>query len=279
MKKRRFRSHSILPGFGITMGITFTYLSLLLLIPLSMLYIKAAELSWAEFQAILFSSRAMAAFRLSFGAAFLASALNTVFGLLIAWVLVRYTFPGKVLMDCLIDIPFALPTAVAGIALTTLYSESGLIGQALASVGIQGAYSRFGIVMALTFIGIPFVVRTIQPVLRDLDPQVEEAATSLGASRWKTFTRVLLPTLIPACLTGFAMAFARSLGEYGSVVFISGNMPMQTEIVPLLIMTKLEEYDYAGAMAIATAMLTVSFFILLVITLLGRWTRQYQEVA
>ena len=267
-----------IPGFGLTMGITLTYLGFLVLIPLSTLFFKASGLPLERVGQVLFSPRAIAAYQLSFGAAFLASVVNTVFGSLIAWVLVRYTFPGKSFLDALVDLPFALPTAVAGISLTALYSPNGWIGKYLAELGIEGAYSRFGVVIALIFIGIPFVVRTIQPVLADLDPQVEEAALSLGASPWKTFRLVLLPNLLPACLTGFAMAFARSLGEYGSVVFISGNIQMRTEIVPLLIMNKLEEYDYAGATALASFMLLISFCLLFLINTLQWWTRRHEDL-
>ncbi len=268
---------SIIPGFGLSMGITLTYLGLIVLIPLSTLFVKAAGLSLEGLWETITAPRALAAYKLSFGAAFLAAGINTVCGVLVAWVLVRYWFPGRALVDAIVDLPFALPTAVAGISLVTLYSANGWMGQFLEPMGIKAAYSRIGIVIALTFVGLPFVVRTLQPVLRDLDPQVEEAAASLGASRGQIFGRVLLPVLIPAILTGFALAFARALGEYGSVVFISGNMPMKTEIAPLLIMTKLEEYDYAGATALAAFMLTVSFLILLTINVLQWWSRRYQD--
>jgi len=274
-----FQRRSILPGFGLTLGLTLTYLGLVVLIPLSTLYVEASGLSWEQFWQTIGSSRAVAAYGLSFGAAFIAACINAVCGLLVAWVLVRYPFPGRGLVDALVDLPFALPTAVAGISLATIYSSNGWIGHHLAAFGVQGAYSRLGVVIALTFIGMPFVVRTLQPVLRDLDPQVEEAATSLGASRWQTFSRVLLPVILPAALTGFALAFARALGEYGSVVFISGNMPMRTEIAPLLIMTKLEEYDYEGATALAAFMLSVSFLLLLAINLFQWWSRRHQEPA
>lgn len=267
-----------IPGFGLTMGITLSYLGFLVLIPLSALLINSSGLSLERYWQILFSPRAIAAYQLSFGAAFIASAVNTIFGALIAWILVRYSFPGKTLLDAIVDLPFALPTAVAGIALTTLYAPNGWIGQYLAEIGIQGSYSRVGIIIALIFIGLPFVVRTIQPVLSDLDPQVEEAALSLGASPWKTFYLILFPNLLPACLAGFAMAFARSLGEYGSVVFISSNMPGETEIVPLLIMTKLEEYDYAGATALAVFMLLISFSLLFLINTLQWWTRRHEDL-
>ena len=271
------RRRSIIPGFGLTLGFSLSYLGLLVLIPLSTLYLRAAGLSWEQFWHVIASPRALAAYKLSFGAAFIAAMINSVCGLLVAWVLVRYSFPGRGLIDAVVDLPFALPTAVAGISLATLYSANGWLGQFLVPLGIQGAYSRLGVVIALTFIGMPFVVRTLQPVLRDLDPQIEEAAMSLGASRWQTFRKVLFPVILPATLTGFAMAFARALGEYGSVVFISGNMPMRTEIAPLLIMTKLEEYDYEGATALAATMLTLSFILLLGINLTQWWSRRYQE--
>lgn len=273
------RRRSILPGFGLTMGVTLTYLGLLVLIPLSTLYLKAATLSLDQIWATIFSPRALAAYKLSFGASFVAASMNAVFGLLVAWVLVRYRFPGRGLVDSMVDLPFALPTAVAGISLTWLYSPDGWIGRYLTSLGVKTVYTPLGVIIALTFIGLPFVVRTLEPVLRDLDPELEEAAASLGATRFQTFWRVLLPTVLPTTLTGFALAFARSIGEYGSVIFISGNMPMRTEIAPLLIVTKLEEYDYAGATALAAFMLTVSFLLLLCINLLQWWTRRHQEVA
>lgn len=274
----RFRtSQSILPGFGLTLGLSITYLSLLVLIPLSMLFFEATSLTWADFWRIVTSDRALASYKLSFGASAAAAALNTVCGLLVAWVLVRYYFPGRKLVDAIVDLPFALPTAVAGISLTAIYSKNGWIGQLLEPLGIKVAYTPIGVAIALTFIGLPFVVRTLQPVMRDLDPEVEEAAASLGATRWQTFRKVLLPTLLPAALTGFALAFARALGEYGSVVFISGNMPMRTEIAPLLIMTKLEEYDYPGATGLAAFLLTISFLLLLCINGLQWWSRRHQE--
>ncbi|MEW6238524.1 MAG: sulfate ABC transporter permease subunit CysT [Candidatus Omnitrophota bacterium] len=273
LSKRR----AIIPGFGLTMGLTLTYLGTIVLIPLSTLYLKTLGLSWQELWSAIASPRAIASYKLSFGASLAAAGVNTVFGLLTAWVLVRCRFPGRSLIDAMVDLPFALPTAVAGISLAAIYSENGLIGRYLSQVGIQGAYSRLGVGIALTFIGLPFVVRTIQPVLRDIDPELEEAAASLGASRWQTFSKILAPLLLPACLTGFALAFARALGEYGSVVFISGNMPMRTEIAPLLIMTKLEEYDYAGAAALAVFMLSVSFLILLGVNLLQHWSRRRLE--
>ncbi len=250
------------------MGFTVLYLSLIVLIPLSTLFFKSSTLGWPHFLEAVTSPRVVAAYRLSFGASLIAAVINAVFGLTAAWVLVRYSFPGKRLVDALIDLPFALPTAVAGIALTAIYAPNGWIGQFLAKVGVKGAYSPLGVLIALTFIGLPFVVRTVQPVLEEMDSDIEEAAASLGANRWQTFIRVILPTLWPAWLTGFALAFARAIGEYGSVVFISGNMPFKTEIIPLLIITKLEQYDYAGATAIAVVMLIASFLLLLTINLL-----------
>jgi sulfate transport system permease protein len=266
------KQRSILPGFGLTLGYTLVYLSLVVLIPLSTLFWKSATLGGAAFWHVAADPRVVAAYRLSFGASLLAAAINAVFGLLVAWVLARYRFPGRRLVDGLVDLPFALPTAVAGICLTTMYAPNGWIGRFLKPLGIEVAYAPLGVVVALTFVGLPFVVRTVQPVLQDLDLEVEEAAASLGANRWQTFRQVILPTALPAVLTGFALAFARALGEYGSVVFISGNMPMRTEIVPLLIMTKLEQFDYAGATAIAVVMLTASFFLLLLINLLQWWS-------
>ncbi|HUJ96471.1 MAG TPA: sulfate ABC transporter permease subunit CysT [Terriglobales bacterium] len=266
------KQRSILPGFGLTLGFALFYLSLIVLIPISAAFVKASALTWAQFWHTVSAPRALASYRLSFGASLIGAVINLFFGLLVAWVLVRYSFPGKRLFDSLVDLPFALPTAVAGISLTAIYSSHGWIGQYLDAVGIKAAYSRLGVVIALTFVGLPFVVRTVQPVLEDLDKDVEEAAASLGANRWQTFARVILPAILPAALTGFAMAFARAVGEYGSVVFISGNMPMRTEITPLLIITKLEQYDYAGATAIAVVMLIVSFTLLLAINLLQKWS-------
>lgn len=262
------KKHTVLPGFGLALGCTVLYLSLLVLIPIAGLLLRTTSLSWLEFWETVTSDRVLASFRISFLASLAAAALNAVLGLVVAWVLVRYTFPLKGLVDGLVDLPFALPTAVAGISLTTLYSNSGWIGARLEPLGIQVAYTPLGIVVALTFIGLPFVVRTLQPVLEDLDPEVEEAAASLGANRFQALRRVVIPSILPALLTGVALAFARAFGEYGSVVFISGNLPMRTEIAPLLIMTKLEQYDYAGATAIAVVMLLVSFSVLLFINLL-----------
>lgn len=251
-----------LPGFHLSLGYTIFYLGLIVLIPLSMLFIKTSSLSFKEFLNIVTEARTLAAYRLSFGTSFISACINAVFGFLIAWVLARYSFPGKRIVDALIDFPFALPTAVAGIALTAIYSPDGWIGQYLEKAGIKGAFSPFGIVIALTFIGLPFVVRTVEPVLQDLDVEIEEAAACLGANRLQTFIKVIFPLLLPPLLTGFTMAFARAIGEYGSVIFIAGNMPMKTEIAPLLIITKLEQYDYAGATAIAVVMLSFSFLLL-----------------
>jgi sulfate/thiosulfate transport system permease protein len=273
----RLKQRSIMPGFRLSLGFTLFYLCLIVLIPLSATVWKTSTLSWHEFWHVVSSPRAMASYRLSFGASAIGASINLVFGILVAWVLVRYDFPGKRLFDSLVDLPFALPTAVAGIALTTIYAPNGWLGKPLLSMGIHAAYTRFGVVIALTFIGLPFVVRTVQPVLEDLDKELEEAAASLGAGRLQTFTRVLLPTILPAAITGFTMAFARAVGEYGSVIFIAGNMPMRTEITPLLIITKLQEYDYAGATAIAVAMLIVSFALLLPINLLQRWSSSGRE--
>ena len=272
-----FKQKSILPGFGLALGFAVFYLSLIVLIPLSATFWKASTLTWHEFWHVVASPRAMASYRLSFGASLIGAFINLFFGVLVAWVLVRYSFPLKRLFDSLIDLPFALPTAVAGIALTTVYAPNGWLGRPLESIGIHAAYTRLGVAIALTFIGLPFVVRTVQPVLEDLDKELEEAAASLGAGRWQTFSRVLLPAIWPAAITGFAMAFARAAGEYGSVIFIAGNMPMRTEITPLLIITRLQEYDYAGATAIAIAMLVVSFVLLLAINLLQRWSGARRE--
>lgn len=269
---------SIIPGFRLSMGISLFYLSILVLIPLSIIFIKSFELNAAQFWSTVVNPRVLASYRVSFVTALSAALINTVFGLIVAWVLVRYQFPGKKLIDALVDIPFALPTAVAGIALTALYAKNGWIGSLLEPLGIKVAYSPLGIIVALTFIGIPFVVRTVQPVIEDLEKDMEEAAVMLGAYRLRTFFQVILPTLYPALLTGFTLAFARGIGEYGSVVFISGNMPLVTEISPLLIMTKLEQYDYAGATAIAAVMLIVSFVLLLLINVL-QWTMNRRMTA
>lgn len=272
--RNRWRKESVLPGFGLTMGYTVFYLGMIVLLPLAALILHPASLGWGGFWQAVSAPRVLAAFRLSFGTSLAAATINLLFGTLVAWVLVRYSFPGRRLFDGMVDLPFALPTAVSGIALTTLYSPNGWIGQCLGGLGIQGAFSRFGIVIALTFIGLPFVVRTLQPAFADLEPEVEEAATSLGATRWQTFRKIIFPAVLPALLTGFALSFARALGEYGSVIFIAGNIPMETEIVPLLIMTKLEQYDYEGATAIAVVMLGLSFLLLLAINMLQAWANR-----
>ena len=264
----------VLPGFRATLSFTWVYLGLLVLIPLCGLFLKTTSLGWSEFWDTVLSPRALASYRLSFGASLVAALLNAVFGLLVAWVLVRYRFPGRVLVDALVDLPFALPTAVAGLTLTALYAENGWLGEPLQALGIKVAFTPLGVVVALTFIGLPFVVRTVEPVLADLATDVEEAAAVLGANRWQTFRRVIFPSILPALVTGFTLAFARALGEYGSIVFISGNMPMNTEITPLLIVTKLEQYDYAGATALAVVMLCASFAIILSVNLLQRWGRK-----
>jgi len=271
-------SRSVLPGFGLSLGFTVAYLGLIVLVPLSAAFLKTAGMHWDEFVQAVASPRVLASYRLSFGASLAAGLVNSFFGLLVAWVLVRYPFPGRRIVDALVDLPFALPTAVAGIALTAIYSKNGWGGQWLEPHGIKIAFTQIGVFIALTFIGLPFVVRTLQPVLEELEPEIEEAAASLGANRWQTMTRVILPELLPAILTGFALAFARALGEYGSVVFISGNMPMRTEITPLLIITKLEQYDYRGATAIAVVLLIVSFSMLLLINLLQKWSRRFHRV-
>jgi sulfate transport system permease protein len=260
-----FARRQVLPGFGLTFGFTLAWLTLIVLIPLATIFLKTAGMGWDEFLAVGFSSRALAAYRLSFGTAAAAGLVNAVFGLLVAWVLVRYSFPGKRVVSALVDLPFALPTAVAGIALTALYAPSGWIGQFLDPLGIKVAFTSLGITIALVFIGLPFVVRSVEPVLADLGKEVEEAAATLGANRWQTFNRVILPAIFPALLTGFALSFARGVGEYGSVIFISGNMPGKTEIAPLLIVTQLEQYNYAGATAIAMVMMLASFAVLLLI--------------
>ena len=267
------KKQGVLPGFSLTLGFSMLYLSLIVLIPLSATFFKAATLGWGGFWDAITEPRVLASYQLTFGASFVGALINAVFGLLVAWVLVRYDFFGKKLIDALVDLPFALPTAVAGISLATLYSSKGWIGQLLAPLGIKVAYTPLGVALALTFIGLPFVVRTIQPVLEDFEGELEEAAASLGATRWQTFTRVILPALTPALLTGFALAFARAIGEYGSVIFIAGNIPMVSEITPLLIITKLEQYDYAGATALAVSMLIVSFILLLTINALQRWAQ------
>jgi len=266
------RHHSVLPGFGLNLGYTFTYLSLIVLVPLAAVFIKTSSLGFEKFWSIVTAPQVVATYKLSFGASLAAAAINAVFGLMIAWALVRYTFPGKKIVDALIDLPFALPTAVAGIALTALYAKNGWLGQYLEPMGIKIAFGPWGVLVALIFIGLPFVVRTVQPVLEDLDTEFEEAAASLGAHRLQTFWHVVFPTILPALLTGFALAFARAVGEYGSVIFIAGNIPMVSEITPLMIITKLEQYDYPGATAIAAVMLVFSFVLLLVINGLQSWT-------
>jgi len=275
--RRLLHNPGVLPGFAPALGFTLGYLGLIVLLPLAAMVLKAAGLTWAEFWGTVASPRVVASLRLTFGAALIAALANGVLGLLTAWVLVRYSFPGRRLVDALVDLPFALPTAVAGITLTTLFAGNGWLGRWLEPLGIRVAYTPLGIVVAMTFIGLPFVVRTLQPVLEQLEPDVEEAAACLGAGRWQTLRRVILPTLVPPLLTGFALAFARAVGEYGSVIFIAGNMPMVSEILPLLIVTKLEQYDYAGATAIAAVMLAASFSLLLAINLLQAWSRRYAE--
>jgi sulfate/thiosulfate transport system permease protein len=270
------RRRVVLPGFGLSLGITIVYLSLIVLIPLAAAFIKTASLTWPAFWAIVTAPRVLASYRLTFGASLAAALVNVVFGFIVAWVLVRYRFPGRRIVDALVDLPFALPTAVAGIALTGLFAANGWFGSLLAPLGIKVAFTPLGVFVALTFIGLPFVVRTVQPVLESLPRELEEAAITLGASRFDTFRRVVLPVALPSLITGFALAFARAIGEYGSVIFIAGNMPMVSEITPLLIITKLEQYDYTGATAIAVVMLVVSFVLLLAINLLQAWTRKRQ---
>jgi sulfate transport system permease protein len=273
LSRTLLRRHSVLPGFDLALGFALLYTSLIVLIPLSAAFLKTFTLTWQQFLDATTTPRVVASYRLTFGASFLAALLNAFFGLIVAWVLVRYHFPAKRLIDALVDLPFALPTAVAGIALTAIYAQNGLIGQWLP---FKVSFTPLGVWVALVFIGLPFVVRTLQPVLEDINREFEEAAATLGASRWQTFTKVIFPILTPALLTGFALAFARALGEYGSVIFIAGNMPMVSEITPLLIITKLEQYDYAGATAIAVVMLVAAFVLLLVINLLQAWARKRQ---
>ncbi|CCB63952.1 MULTISPECIES: sulfate ABC transporter permease subunit CysT [unclassified Hyphomicrobium] len=262
----------VLPGFGLSLGFTLAYLSLIVLIPLSAVFFKTATMSWGEFWSAVAAPRVVASYKLTFGASLLAALINAVFGLLLAWGLTRYTFPGRKIVDALIDLPFALPTAVAGIALTAIYAKNGWIGSLLEPLGIKVAFTPLGVLVALTFIGLPFVVRTVQPVLEDLETEFEEAAASLGANRWQAFQRVVFPALLPALLTGFALAFARAVGEYGSVIFIAGNIPMVSEITPLIIITKLEQFDYRGATAVASVMLVFSFILLLIVNGLQAWT-------
>jgi sulfate/thiosulfate transport system permease protein len=269
----RRQRESVLPGFGLSTGITVAYLGLVVLIPLSTIFLKSSSLGWSGFWQVVTSPRALASYRLSFGTSLAAAAANLVFGVVVAWVLVRYRFPFRSLADAVVDVPFALPTAVSGIALTAVYAPNGWLGRPLERLGVTVAFAPLGVLVALVFIGLPFVVRSVQPVLQELDREMEEAAAVLGASRWQTVRRVLVPEIVPAALTGFALAFARGLGEYGSVVFISGNMPLRTEITPLLIMTKLEQFDYPGATALAAVMLVVSFVLLLGLNRLQAWTR------
>jgi sulfate transport system permease protein len=271
----QWRRPSVLPGFGLALGYAMLYLSLIVLIPLSATFFKSATLGWDAFWATVSAPRVLAALKLSFGASLAGALINAVFGLLVAWVLVRYRFPGRRVVDALVDLPFALPTAVAGIALTAVYAGNGWLGQYLEPLGIKVAFTPLGVIIALTFIGLPFVVRTVQPVLEDLEPELEEAAATLGANRLQTFQHVILPAIGPALLTGFTLAFARAVGEYGSVIFIAGNMPMISEIAPLLIIIKLEQYDYAGATSVAVAMLVISFILLLLINLLQWWSRRH----
>lgn len=278
-KKKQWKHPSVLPGFGLTLGFTMTYLSLIVLIPLFGLVVKTGTLGWESFWGTVTTPRVLASYRLSFFAALSGATINAVFGVLVAWVLVRYSFPGKKLIDAMVDLPFALPTAVAGIALTAVYAETGWIGRWLQPLGLKVAFTPLGIVVALTFIGLPFVVRTVQPVLEDLNVEVEEAALSLGASRWQVFRLVILPSLLPSILTGFALAFARALGEYGSVIFIAGNLPMRTEITPLLIMIQLEQFQYAEATSIAVVMLAASFAVLFAINGLQSWNRRVHGAA
>ena len=273
LSRTLLRKHTVLPGFDLALGFALLYISLIVLIPLSAVFLKTFTLTWTQFMDAVSTPRVVASYKLTFGASFAAALLNAFFGLIVAWVLVRYRFPGKRVVDALVDLPFALPTAVAGIALTAIYAKNGLIGQYLP---FKVSYTPLGVWVALVFIGLPFVVRTLQPVLEDVNRELEEAAATLGASRWQTFTKVIFPIVSPALLTGFALAFARALGEYGSVIFIAGNMPMVSEITPLLIITKLEQYDYAGATAIAVVMLVASFVMLLTINLLQSWARKRQ---
>lgn len=273
-----FKHHNnVLPGFGPTLGFTVFYLSVVVLIPLSALVFRTAGLTWADFIEIVTAPRVLASYKITFGSAIIAAMINSVFGVLVAWVLVRYRFPGRRIADALVDLPFALPTAVAGITLATIYSPNGWVGQFLEPLGIKVAFTPVGITLAMTFIGLPFVVRTVQPVIEEIEVELEEAAVCLGATRWQTLQRVVFPMLLPSILTGFALSFARAVGEYGSIIFIAGNMPMVSEITPLLIITKLEQFDYQGATAIACVMLLASFLMLLVINLLQKWSRRYAD--
>ncbi|MBI2925329.1 MAG: sulfate ABC transporter permease subunit CysT [Verrucomicrobia bacterium] len=274
MAERKFNA---LPGFGLTMGYTLLYLSAIVLIPIAGLFLRVLELNWGDFWRLATTERALAAYKLTFGASFIAATANAIFGTLVAWVLVRYQFPGRRFLDALVDFPFALPTAVAGLTLANLFAENGWLGKFLVPLGIKGAFTPLGIVIALTFIGLPFVVRTLQPVLENFEREVEESAATLGAGRLRTFVSIIAPTLLPAILTGFALAFARAIGEYGSVIFIAGNKPFESEIAPLLIIIRLEEYDYTGAMALAVVLLVISFALLITINLLERWASRYQH--
>ncbi len=274
MAQKKF---NVLPGFGLTMGFTLFYLSALVLIPLAAMLIRACEMSWADFWRLATTERALAAYRLTFGASFIAALANACFGALLAWVLVRYEFPGRRLIDAMVDFPFALPTAVAGLTLANLFAPKGWLGQYLVPMGIKGAYTPLGVIIALTFVGLPFAVRTLQPVLENLEREVEEAAATLGAGRLRTFATVIAPSLLPAVLTGFALAFARAVGEYGSIVFISGNLPFKTEIAPYLIVMRLEEYDYTGAISLAVVLLVASFLLLAVINVLEQWASKFQR--
>jgi sulfate transport system permease protein len=277
MSTSAIRQHSVLPGFNLALGFTLFYLGLIVLIPLSATFFKTFSMTWEAFWTTVTAPRVVASYWLTFRTSLMAAGINAVFGLLVAWVLVRYKFPGKRIIDALVDLPFALPTAVAGIALSAVYSTNGWLGAPLAEAGIKVAFTPLGILVALTFIGLPFVVRTVQPVLEDMEKELEEAAQSLGASHWQTFQRVIFPTVLPAVVTGFTLAFARALGEYGSVIFIAGNMPMVSEITPLIIITKLEQYDYSGATAVAVVMLVASFLLLLAINTLQWWSRKQRE--
>ena len=274
MSKKKFNP---LPGFRITLGFTLFYLSVIVLIPMAALAIKVFGISWREFWETAFNERALAAYKLSFGASFVAASVNTVFGVILAWVLVRYKFPGRRLIDALIDFPFALPTAVAGLTLANLFTDHGWLGRFLVPMGFNGAFTPIGVMIALTFVGMPFAVRTLQPVLENFDRGVEEAAATLGAGRWRTFAQIIAPTLLPTVITGFALAFARAIGEYGSVVFISGNLPFKTEIAPTLVVMRLEAFDYAGAMALAVMLMVFSFVLLGMINLLENWARRFQR--
>jgi sulfate transport system permease protein len=274
MPEKRF---NVLPGFGLTMGFALFYLSIIVIIPILALFLKTFQLSWSDFWKVVTTDRAMAAYKLTFGASFIAALINAFFGTILAWVLARYTFPGRRLIDALVDFPFALPTAVAGLTLANLFAANGWLGKFLVPMGIQGAFTPLGVIIALTFVGMPFAVRTLQPVLANLDLGVEEAAATLGAGRLRTFVKIIAPTLLPTIITGFALSFARAVGEYGSIVFISGNLPFKTEIAPYLIVFRLEDYDYLGATALAAVLLVISFIILAVINFLEAWASRYQK--